>query len=97
MALLCDKQRRNKITREFEFMVFKNTKLSAFRFVLLCGLSFLFVVPTGAVAEGLLFTPYLGYRVGGDFTDFNTNVELELAESESYGLIFGKDSDSNDS
>jgi hypothetical protein len=33
----------------------------------------------------------MGYRVGGDFTDIDTESELELVESESYGLIIGKD------
>ena len=54
------------------------------------------VMPSLAVAEGLMFTPYLGYRIGGDFSDIATNVELELAESESYGLIIGKDNGTSD-
>jgi len=57
----------------------------------LCLLALFFVIPTGAAADDLLVTGYLGYRVGGDFTDISTTTELELAESESYGLIIGKD------
>jgi opacity protein-like surface antigen len=70
-------------------------KLHSLRVFLLYALLPLLVMPTVAVAEGFLFTPYLGYRVGGDFTDFATNVELEFSESESYGLIFGKDNGTN--
>jgi len=53
-------------------------------------------LPTVVAAEDLMFTPYLGYPVGGVFSDVSTDTELELAESESYGLIIGKDSDSGD-
>jgi len=53
------------------------------------------VFPTGAVAEGLMITPYLGYRVGGNFTDIATGLELELVESDSYGLIIGRDNGTN--
>ncbi len=77
-------------------MYLKGSKLSPPRVFLVCALLWGFVMPTGAIAEGLMFTPYLGYRVGGNFNDISTNVELELAESESYGLIIGKDSDSGD-
>ena len=76
-------------------MFLSKAKLPTLRAFLVCTLLPLFVMPTVAVAEGFLFTPYLGYRVGGDFNDIGTDVELELAESESYGLIFGKDSGTN--
>ena len=52
------------------------------------------VLPTVVIAEGLVFTPYMGYRVGGDFNDISTGVELKLTENQSYGFIIGKDSDS---
>ena len=77
-------------------MNLKKPHLSTLGFLLNYALLPFLVMPTVAVAEGLMFTPYLGYRVGGDFSDINTNIELELAESDSYGLIFGKDSDSID-
>jgi opacity protein-like surface antigen len=77
-------------------MYLKDTKLPTIRSFLFYALLPFLIIPTGAVAEGLMITPYLGYRVGGDFSDFNTNVELELAESESYGLIIGKDNGTSD-
>ncbi len=72
-------------------MYLKDTKLPTRTGFLLYALLPFFVIPTGAVAEGLMITPYLGYRVGGDFTDISSGIELELAESESYGLIIGRD------
>ena len=76
-------------------MYLKDTKLPALRGFLLYALLAFFLIPTGTVAEGLMITPYLGYRVGGDFTDISSGIELELAESESYGLIIGKDNGTN--
>jgi len=76
-------------------MDLKDTKLPTFRSFLVYALLSFFVIPTGAVAEGLMITPYLGYRVGGDFTDISSGIELELEESESYGLIIGKDNGTN--
>jgi len=77
-------------------MYLKDTKLPAPRSFLVYALLAFFVLPTGVVAEGLMITPYLGYRIGGNFTDISTNIELELAESESYGLIIGKDNGTSD-
>jgi hypothetical protein len=77
-------------------MYLKDMKLPGYRVFLPYLLLPFFVIPTGAVAEGLTITPYAGYRVGGDFIDYNTNIELELAESESYGLIIGKDNGTSD-
>ena len=77
-------------------MDLKDTKLPTFRSFLVYALLPFFVIPTGAVAEGLMITPYLGYRVGGDFTDISSGIELELEESESYGLIIGKDNGTSD-
>ncbi len=74
-------------------MLTNNTILSWLRNLLLYTPLAFFVIPTGAVAEGLSLTPYMGYRVGGDFTDTSTGTELKLAESESYGLIIGMDRD----
>jgi len=74
-----------------KIMYLKDTKLPT-----LTGFLPFILIPTGAVAEGLMITPYLGYRVGGDFTDIATGTELELAESESYGLIIGKDNGTPD-
>jgi len=77
-------------------MYLKDTKLQAPRSFLVYALLAFFVLPTGAVAEGLMITPYMGYRIGGNFTDISTNIELKLAESESYGLIIGKDNGTSD-
>jgi len=77
-------------------MYLKDTKLPMLRSFLLYALLPFILIPTGAVAEGLMITPYVGYRVGGDFTDINTDAELELADSESYGLIIGKDNGTSD-
>ncbi len=48
-------------------------------------------VPAAAVAEKLEITPFFGYRFGGEFQDtFRTGGfedDLEVKESESYGLI----------
>ena len=77
-------------------MYLKDTKLPSLRsFLLYALLPFLFI-PTGAAAEGIQFTPYLGYRVGGSFTDIGTDNELELVEGDSYGLIISKANDTND-
>ena len=73
----------------------KDSKLPPPGIFLVCTLLWCFVMPTGAIDEDLLITPYLGYRVGGDFTDISTGIELELAESDSYGLIVGKDSNTS--
>ena len=35
------------------------------------------------------FTPFTGYRVGGEFEDFDTGNRLKLEESETYGFAFG--------
>jgi opacity protein-like surface antigen len=51
------------------------------------------LVPALASAEGFRFTPYLGYRGGGDFEDAVTGSTLDLDESESYGFILSKDTD----
>jgi len=54
-------------------------------------LSVLLIVPSGVLAEGIQITPFLGYRVGGDFEDNLTGIELSLSESETYGIIFNRD------
>jgi len=77
-------------------MYLKDTKLPALRSFLVYALLPFFLIPAGAVAEGLMITPYMGYRVGGNFTDIATEIELELEESESYGLIIGKDNGTSD-
>ena len=51
------------------------------------------LVPAPASAEGFRFTPYLGYRVGGDFEDAVTGSRLDLDESESYGFVVSSDAD----
>ena len=51
----------------------------------------LLLAPMTVSAEGFQITPFLGYRVGGDFEDGGTGVELSLAEEETYGIILNKD------
>jgi len=51
----------------------------------------LLLVPISTLAEGFQITPFLGYRIGGDFEDGGTGVELSLAEEETYGIILNKD------
>ena len=42
-----------------------------------------------AALDQIRITPFLGYRVGGEFEDvFGTTLELD--EAQSYGLIFSK-------
>ena len=48
-------------------------------------------ISSGALAEGFQITPFLGYRVGGHLEDAGTGEELNLSESETYGVIIGKD------
>jgi len=96
MALLIDYQ-CDKITyRETDNMYLIKAKKAGLRIFLRYVLLPFIFVPSVVVAEDLMFTPYLGYRVGGDFSDVSTDVELELEESESYGIIIGKGSDSGD-
>ncbi len=47
----------------------------------------LLLLPGAAIAEELRVTPYLGYRVGGEFEDFATSNRLKLKEGDAYGLI----------
>ncbi len=47
------------------------------------------ISPTQVLAADRAFTPYLGYRVGGEFEDFTTGNRLKLEESDSYGFAFG--------
>jgi hypothetical protein len=49
---------------------------------------FLFASP--AAAEGFQITPFLGYRIGGDFEDASSSSVFELTEEVSYGIIFDK-------
>jgi opacity protein-like surface antigen len=51
----------------------------------------LLLAPVSALAEGFQITPFMGYRVGGDFEDAGTGVELSLNEDETYGFIIGRD------
>jgi hypothetical protein len=49
---------------------------------------FLFASPVAA--EGYQITPFLGYRIGGDFEDANSDSVFELTEESTYGIIFDK-------
>ena len=43
-----------------------------------------------AAVDQIRITPFLGYRVGGEFEDAITGTTLDLKEDQSYGLIFSK-------
>ena len=47
----------------------------------------LLLLPGAVIADELRVTPYLGYRVGGEFEDFATSTRLKLKEGDAYGLI----------
>jgi len=49
------------------------------------------LAPASALAEGFQITPFMGYRVGGDFEDIGSGIELGLSEGETYGIIIGRD------
>ena len=70
-----------------------------FRFYLSCLLPTLLLpallIPAVVNADELRITPYLGYRVGGEFNDFATGTTLKLDEGESYGFIVSKGDDSD--
>jgi opacity protein-like surface antigen len=51
----------------------------------------LILAPPDAVAEGFQITPFLGYRMGGQFEEAGTGVELDIAEEESYGIVIDMD------
>lgn len=51
----------------------------------------LLLLPEWVSADGFRFTPYLGYRIGGEFESAPTGTTLDLDESESYGFIVSKD------
>lgn len=54
------------------------------------------LVPASATAQEkagvdqFRLTPFLGYRVGGEFEDANTGTRVDLDEAQSYGLIVSK-------
>jgi opacity protein-like surface antigen len=51
------------------------------------------LLPAAASADGLRFTPFLGYRAGGEFRFADTPATLDLDETESYGFIVSADAD----
>ena len=57
-------------------------KISSRSFLLL-----LLLLPGAVIADELRVTPYLGYRVGGEFEDFATGARLKLKEGDAYGLV----------
>jgi hypothetical protein len=48
------------------------------------------LLPTAVNAEEFQITPYLGYRIGGEFEHYATGTTLKLDEGDAYGIIFGK-------
>lgn len=48
------------------------------------------LLPAAVNAEEFQITPYLGYRIGGEFEHFATGTTLKLDEGDAYGIIFGK-------
>ncbi|MCJ7500025.1 hypothetical protein MUP29_07190, partial [bacterium] len=65
------------------------TLLTTILFLSACLL--LFLTPVAAFAEGFQITPFMGYRIGGDFEDGATGTELSLSEEETYGIILNKE------
>ena len=57
----------------------------------------LFVLPANAAEKQYRFqlTPFAGYRFGGTFEDSETEVEYELDDSPSFGLIMNVPSKGN--
>jgi hypothetical protein len=43
-----------------------------------------------AAVDQIRITPFIGYRVGGEFEDAISGTTLDLKEDQSYGLIFSK-------
>lgn len=74
-------------------MNFTHRKLSVLKACLLYALLPFVVVPTVVLAEegDIVITPYWGYRTGGGFDDWFTGARVDVDESQSYGLIIGKD------
>ena len=59
------------------------------RLISISGLCLLAALPARAAERPYRYqiTPFVGYRIGGDFEDKNSDAELEVDESSSYGLI----------
>jgi opacity protein-like surface antigen len=62
--------------------------LASIYFLSLC---LLILAPPDAVAEGFQITPFMGYRMGGQFEEEGTGVELDLSEEETYGIVIDMD------
>ena len=56
---------------------------------------FLILTATFAHARGFQLTPFVGYRLGGDFEDAKTEEEIELGDDASYGIILNVDYEEN--
>jgi len=93
MALLVDNQYRKNYTWGKLNMSVRCLKLPALRVCLLYALLPFLIMPGVALAEegDIVITPYWGYRTGGGFEDFFTGAKVDVDESQSYGLIIGKD------
>lgn len=46
-------------------------------------------LPAVAAAQQVELTPFIGYRFGGELEDLDVRSEVDLEESESYGLVLG--------
>ncbi len=67
-------------------------KLAGMARVLPC--LFLLLVPLPAMsldATSMTLTPFVGFRTGGDFEEAASGADLEIEDSETFGLIFGWD------
>ena len=62
--------------------------LASIYFLSLC---LLILAPLTVSAEGFQITPFMGYRMGGQFEEEGTGVELDLAEEETYGIVIDMD------
>jgi len=47
-------------------------------------------IATEAMGQSFEVTPFVGYRFGGDFRDSVTGAGLDIDDSESYGIVLGK-------
>jgi opacity protein-like surface antigen len=62
--------------------------LAPIYFLSLC---LLILAPLQASAEGFQITPLMGYRMGGQFEEAGTGVELDIAEEGTYGIVIDMD------
>ena len=70
--------------------MFEKTSILQPSYLLLILLLPTLLLPAAVNADEYQITPYLGYRVGGEFEHYTTGTTLKLDEGDAYGIIFGK-------